>query len=169
MRTKSCINTIVERRKPGTLSNVQQYMLLDTRKRKLRPLLDAPKSLAGRRDRLVERWAVRRCFRRVPFLEFRRTYRFRANEDRIPLSLKWTCLAATCTRSRVSPSASCMGCRKANHYPGAPDIVQERAPRRLSKRSTGNGVAAGVDNTRNHWFAVDVTLEEDANSPPKIS
>lgn len=35
---------IVERRKPGTLSNVQQYMLLDAWKGKLTPLLDAPKA-----------------------------------------------------------------------------------------------------------------------------
>jgi dipeptidyl aminopeptidase/acylaminoacyl peptidase len=35
---------IVDRRKPGTLSNVQQYMLLDAWKGKLTPLLDAPKA-----------------------------------------------------------------------------------------------------------------------------
>jgi dipeptidyl aminopeptidase/acylaminoacyl peptidase len=35
---------IVDRRKPGTLSNVQQYMLLDVWKGKLTPLLDAPKA-----------------------------------------------------------------------------------------------------------------------------
>ena len=35
---------IVDRRKPGTLSNVQQYMLLDIEKRSLTPLVDAPKA-----------------------------------------------------------------------------------------------------------------------------
>jgi hypothetical protein len=35
---------IVERRKPGTLSNVEQYVLVDTWQGKLTPLLDAPKA-----------------------------------------------------------------------------------------------------------------------------
>jgi dienelactone hydrolase len=35
---------IVEKRKPGTLSNVEQYMLLDVRNATIRPLLDAPKA-----------------------------------------------------------------------------------------------------------------------------
>ena len=35
---------IVEKRKPGTLSNVQQYMLVDVRRATMRPLLDAPKA-----------------------------------------------------------------------------------------------------------------------------
>jgi dipeptidyl aminopeptidase/acylaminoacyl peptidase len=35
---------IVERRKPGSMSNVLQYMLLDVRKGTLRPLLEAPKA-----------------------------------------------------------------------------------------------------------------------------
>ena len=35
---------IVEQRKSGTLSNVQQYMLLDVRRAQLTPLLDAPKA-----------------------------------------------------------------------------------------------------------------------------
>lgn len=35
---------IVERRKPGTLSNVQQFMLLDVEKGCLTPLVDAPKA-----------------------------------------------------------------------------------------------------------------------------
>ncbi|MBS1867513.1 MAG: hypothetical protein JSS69_16485 [Acidobacteria bacterium] len=35
---------IVERRKPGAMSNVEQYMLLDTRKKSLTPLLNAPKA-----------------------------------------------------------------------------------------------------------------------------
>jgi dipeptidyl aminopeptidase/acylaminoacyl peptidase len=34
---------IVEKRKPGTLSNVEQYMLVDVQKATMRPLLDAPK------------------------------------------------------------------------------------------------------------------------------
>jgi dienelactone hydrolase len=37
---------IVDRRKPGTLSNVEQYMLLDVHDGTLRPLLDAPKAWA---------------------------------------------------------------------------------------------------------------------------
>lgn len=35
---------IVERRKAGSISNVEQYMLIDTRKRSLTPLLNAPKA-----------------------------------------------------------------------------------------------------------------------------
>ena len=35
---------LVERRKPGSISNVEQYMILDARKGTLRPLLDAPKA-----------------------------------------------------------------------------------------------------------------------------
>jgi dipeptidyl aminopeptidase/acylaminoacyl peptidase len=35
---------IVDRRKPGTLSNIQQYMLVDTRKGTIKSLLDAPKA-----------------------------------------------------------------------------------------------------------------------------
>ena len=35
---------IVERRKPGTLSNVQQYMLVDVEQRAMAPLVDAPKA-----------------------------------------------------------------------------------------------------------------------------
>jgi dipeptidyl aminopeptidase/acylaminoacyl peptidase len=35
---------IVEKRKPGTLSNVQQYMLVDVQHATIRPLLDAPKA-----------------------------------------------------------------------------------------------------------------------------
>jgi hypothetical protein len=35
---------IVEKRKPGTLSNVQQYMLVDVQHSTVRPLLDAPKA-----------------------------------------------------------------------------------------------------------------------------
>jgi dipeptidyl aminopeptidase/acylaminoacyl peptidase len=35
---------IIEKRKPGTLSNVQQYMLVDLQHGTLRPLLDAPKA-----------------------------------------------------------------------------------------------------------------------------
>jgi dipeptidyl aminopeptidase/acylaminoacyl peptidase len=37
---------IVEKRKPGTLSNVQQYMLVDVQRATIRPLLDAPKAWA---------------------------------------------------------------------------------------------------------------------------
>ena len=35
---------IIEKRKPGTLSNVQQYMLVDVQHATIRPLLDAPKA-----------------------------------------------------------------------------------------------------------------------------
>lgn len=35
---------IIEKRKPGTLSNVQQYMLVDVQHAAIRPLLDAPKA-----------------------------------------------------------------------------------------------------------------------------
>jgi dipeptidyl aminopeptidase/acylaminoacyl peptidase len=35
---------IVEKRKPGTLSNVEQYMLVDVQHATMRPLLDAPKA-----------------------------------------------------------------------------------------------------------------------------
>src|SRR5579885_1414836 len=35
---------VVEKRKPGTLSNVQQYMLVDVQRATIRPLLDAPKA-----------------------------------------------------------------------------------------------------------------------------
>ena len=159
---------IVERRKPGTLSNIQQYMLLDVRERKLVPLLNAPKAwldegIAWSSDgRSV---AVSGTY--LPLdsdnaqIQADRKARAFVVEVDVPGG---KIHVITGERLRIAS-----GSKEKNRITLAPGYYAEKGSSRTFEKSNTDWrsqPASATDESQN--APVDVTLEEDKNTPPRI-
>jgi dipeptidyl aminopeptidase/acylaminoacyl peptidase len=159
---------IVERRKPGTLSNIQQYMLLDVRERKLVPLVDAPKAWLDEgiawsgdgRSVAVSGTYLPLDSDNAQIQADRKTHAFVVEVD-VPSG---KIHVITGERLRIAS-----GNEEKHRITLAPGYYAEKGPsREFEKTNTGwrSQPASATEDSQN--APVDVTLEEDKNTPPKI-
>jgi dipeptidyl aminopeptidase/acylaminoacyl peptidase len=159
---------IVERRKPGTLSNIQQYMLLDVSQRKLVPLLDAPKAWldegiawsSDSRSVAVSGTYLPLDSDNAQIQADRKAHAFVVDVDVPGGKIQ----VITGERLRIAG-----GNEEKHRITLAPGYYAEKGPLRAFEKINTEWRSQPMSATgESQGTPVNVTLEEDKNTPPKI-